>query len=256
MLQSVFNTVTDKNQSREINDFRSFLEYPECETVMGGTALPLPANGKFRLVFENVSFRYPNAGGYALKNLNLTLEAGERLAIVGMNGAGKSTFIKLLCSLYTPTEGRILLGGVDNRSYDKRAYYELFAPVFQNVELFAFPMDENVSIKMPEDTDSARALYKDTPIIILDEPTTAPDALAEYEMYQSFDRLVAGRSAVYISHRLSSTRFCDHVAVFIDGEMREYGAHDSLLAAGGEYSHMFKVQAQYYREGGDSHAKG
>lgn len=304
VLQSVFNTVTDmKNQSREINDFRTFLEYPERERNKGGAALPLSADGKYRFVFENVSFRYPNTEGYALKNLNLTLEVGERLAVVGMNGAGKSTFIKLLCGLYTPTEGRILLNGVDIRSYDKRAYFELFAPVFQNVELFAFPMDENVSMKMPEDTDSARAedclrdaglgaklnslpkgvktellkviseegidlsggekqklafaraLYKDAPIVILDEPTAALDALAEYDMYQSFDRLVAGRSAVYISHRLSSTRFCDHVAVFIDGELREYGTHDSLLAADGEYSRMFEVQAQYYQEGGSGHAQ-
>lgn len=302
ILQTIFNGMTDmKNQSREINDFRTFLEYPEREVLASEdrkAESPVAKDGRYIFTFENVSFKYPTAEKYALKNLNLTLEAGERLAVVGMNGAGKSTFIKLLCGLYTPTEGRILLNGVDIRCYDKRAYYELFAPVFQNVELFAFPMDENVSMKMPEETDSARAeqnlrdaglaekvdslekgvktellkviseegidlsggerqklafaraLYKDAPIVILDEPTSALDALAEYEMYQNFDRLIGGKSAVYISHRLSSTRFCDHVAMFIDGEMKEYGTHESLLAANGEYSHMFEVQAQYYKEGG------
>ncbi len=306
VLQGVFNILTSlRDQSREINDFRTFLEYPEREVLEAEETAgsPKAKDGKYVFTFENVSFRYPETERYALKNLNLTLEAGERLAVVGMNGAGKSTFIKLLCGLYLPTEGRILLNGVDIRKYDKRAYYELFAPVFQNVELFAFPMDENVSMKMPEETDSARAeqnlrdaglaekidslekgvktellkviseegidlsggerqklafaraLYKDAPIVILDEPTSALDALAEYEMYQNFDRLIGGKSAVYISHRLSSTRFCDHVAMFIDGELKEYGTHESLLAAGGEYSRMFEVQAQYYKEGGAADAQ-
>lgn len=301
VLQQIFNALTDmKQQSREINDFRTFLEYPEREVRMeaDGDVLPLAGQKEYRFTFENVSFRYPESERYALKNLNLTLEAGERLAVVGLNGAGKSTFIKLLCGLYTPTEGRILLNGVDIRRYDKREYYELFAPVFQNVELFAFPMDENVSMKMEDKTDSAlaekylraaglggkldslnkgvktellkiisdegvdlsggerqklafaRALYKNAPIVVLDEPTSALDALAEYEMYQNFDSLIGKKSAVYISHRLSSTRFCDHVAMFADGELAEYGTHESLLAQGGAYREMFDVQAQYYREGG------
>lgn len=301
VLQQIFNALTDmKQQSREINDFRTFLEYPEREILSegDGEVPPLAGLKEYRFTFENVSFRYPESERYALKNLNLTLEAGERLAVVGLNGAGKSTFIKLLCGLYTPTEGRILLNGVDIRRYDKREYYELFAPVFQNVELFAFPMDENVSMKMEDKTDSAlaeeylraaglggkldslekgvktellkiisdegvdlsggerqklafaRALYKNAPIVVLDEPTSALDALAEYEMYQNFDSLIGKKSAVYISHRLSSTRFCDHVAMFADGELAEYGTHESLLAQGGAYREMFDVQAQYYREGG------
>lgn len=301
VLQQIFNGLTDmKAQSREINDFRTFLEYPERELLVeaDGEALPLAGQKQYRFTFENVSFRYPESEQYALKNLNLTLEAGERLAVVGLNGAGKSTFIKLLCGLYMPTEGRILLNGVDIRRYDKREYYELFAPVFQNVELFAFPMDENVSMRMEDKTDAAlaeqhlraaglgekldslekgvktellkmisedgvdlsggerqklafaRALYKNAPVVVLDEPTSALDALAEYRMYQNFDRLIGTKSAVYISHRLSSTRFCDHVAMFADGELKEYGTHESLLAQGGAYREMFDVQAQYYKEGG------
>lgn len=334
VLQQIFNGLTDmKAQSREINDFRTFLEYPEREVITskGETAESGKASQKsvlepqclaadtvvqkgklsgkstfpsllgqpgYEFKFENVSFRYPESERYALKNLNLTLAAGERLAVVGLNGAGKSTFIKLLCGLYMPTEGRILINGVDIRCYDKREYYELFSPVFQNVELFAFPMEENVSMKVEEETDSAlaekylcaagleekikslpkgiktdllkiisedgvdlsggesqklalaRALYKNAPIVVLDEPTSALDALAEYRMYQNFDRMIGKKSAVYISHRLSSTRFCDHVAMFADGELKEYGTHESLLRAGGAYREMFDVQAQYYKEGG------
>lgn len=328
ILQMIFNALTDmKEQSREINDFRSFLEYPERQIIVPeqkeqkelpslhkiGNAENSSQNIKltsdktkmsaktnkechYRFVFENVSFRYPESERYALKNLNLTIEPGERLAVVGLNGAGKSTFIKLLCGLYIPTEGRILLNGVDIRCYDKREYYELFAPVFQNVELFAFPMDENVSMKVAEETNTvlaeqylraaglgekidslpkgvktdllkvinedgielsggesqklalARALYKNAPIVVLDEPTSALDALAEYHMYQNFDSMIGKKSAVYISHRLSSTRFCDHVAMFADGELKEYGTHESLLELGGAYREMFDVQAQYYKE--------
>lgn len=301
VLQQIFNGLTDmKAQSREINDFRTFLEYPERETINleDKNLPPLLGQAGYEFKFENVSFRYPGSERYALKNLNLTLAAGERLAVVGLNGAGKSTFIKLLCGLYMPTEGRILINGVDIRYYDKREYYELFSPVFQNVELFAFPMEENVSMKVAGETDSAlaekylfaagleekikslpkgvktdllkiisedgvdlsggesqklalaRALYKNAPIVVLDEPTSALDALAEYRMYQSFDQMIGKKSAVYISHRLSSTRFCDHVAMFADGELKEYGTHESLLRAGGTYREMFDVQAQYYKEGG------
>ncbi|MDE7325700.1 MAG: ABC transporter ATP-binding protein/permease [Lachnospiraceae bacterium] len=315
VLQQVFNSLTDmKAQSREINDFRTFLEYPDrgvaaseavlkegsaCTDNSRNKRLPsLLGQAGYEFKFENVSFRYPESERYALKNLDLTLAAGERLAVVGLNGAGKSTFIKLLCGLYMPTEGRILLNGVDIRCYDKREYYKIFSPVFQNVELFAFPMDENVSMKVGEETDSARAeeylraaglgekldslpkgvktdllkiisedgvelsggesqklalaraLYKNAPVVVLDEPTSALDALAEYRMYQNFDRLIGKKSAVYISHRLSSTRFCDHVAMFADGELKEYGTHESLLAANGAYREMFDVQAQYYKEGG------
>lgn len=298
-LRQVFNTVTDlRQQSREINDFRTFIEYPEREILVDDESEPpsLHDMDKYVFTFENVSFKYSESDNYALKDLNLTLEAGERLAVVGLNGAGKSTFIKLLCGLYVPTKGRILLNGIDIRRYDKREYYELFAPVFQNIELFAFEMCENVSMRDIEETDIertanclrdaglsekldtlpkgvetqllkvihddgidlsggerqklafARALYKNSPIVILDEPTSALDALAEYQMYMNFDRLIGKKSAVYISHRLSSTRFCDHVAMFEDGSLKEYGTHESLMEKGGAYREMFDVQAQYYRE--------
>lgn len=288
-----------RQRNREVSDFRSFLEFEGGDLESKGEQIDRTDHYEF--VFENVCFKYPKAEKYALKDMNLTLHPGERLAVVGLNGAGKSTFIKLLLRLYEPTEGRILMNGTDIKTFSKRSYYRLFAPLFQNVELFAFPLAENISMDTPENTDLqkvenslnmagfrdqllklpkgiqtevlkvvdeegldfsggerqklalARALYKDAPIVVLDEPTAALDALAEYELYQNFDNMIGNKSAVYISHRLSSTRFCDHVAMFKDGKLVEYGTHEELLKKGGEYAKMFTLQAQYYvGEGGDA----
>ena len=280
--------------SREVDDFRSFLDFWGGDEEDGG--IPVPKLDSYEFTFKNVSFRYPKAEAYALKNLNLTVKAGERLAVVGLNGAGKSTFIKLLLRLYEPTEGEILLNGVNIKDYNRHDYYQVFAPVFQTVELFAFPLAENISMQAPDETDAkkaedclqaaglkeklealpkgvktevlkviyddgvdfsggekqkialARALYKDAPVVVLDEPTAALDAVAESRLYEDFDKLIGGKTAVYISHRLSSTQFCNHVAMFSGGEMVEYGTHKSLLEQDGEYAKMFRIQAQYYME--------
>jgi len=290
-----------QRSSMMTDDFRTFMDYSIDE---GYDFLDVAEvlNGQMpSFEFKNVSFRYEGAENYALKNLNLSFPAGQRLAVVGLNGAGKTTFIKLLLRLYDVTEGEILLNGVNIRRFRRSDYYKVFAPVFQNVELFAFPMAENVSMLSPENTDKqlarecidmaglkekvdglekgvdtellkvvhedgvdlsggekqklalARALYKDAPVIVLDEPTAALDALAEYELYQNFDKIIQDKSAVYISHRLSSTRFCDVIAMFVAGEMVEYGTHEELLAKNGAYAEIFRVQAQYYeeQEGGD-----
>lgn len=281
-----------RRASAEVDDFRSFLETKDPMDDL--TKRPLKPMDSYEFKFENVSFKYPKQEKYALKNLNLTIKSGKRLAVVGLNGAGKTTMIKLLLRLYDVTEGRILLNGVDIREYDKVEYYRLFAPVFQDVEIFAFPISENVSMKSPNETDCdkaehnlklagfgeklaslskgvhtellkvlcddgidlsggekqklalARALYKDAPVVVLDEPTAALDALAEYKLYQDFDQLIGDKTAVYISHRLSSTRFCDQIAMFMDGEIIESGTHEELLQLGKEYAKMFQVQAQYY----------
>ena len=300
--------------SLEVDDFRSFMELDMEGSVASDAASTsesaqknkelreLPKATAYTIVFENVSYRYPEAEEYALKNLNLKLEAGEKLAVVGLNGAGKTTMIKLLLRLYEPTEGRILLNGTVIRSYRREDYYKLFSPVFQNVEVLAFPIAENVSMKQTENTDIdkayscvaeaglqekidslpkgiltellkvvdeegvdfsggekqklalARALYKNAPIVVLDEPTSALDAIAEQRLYQSFDKMIGEKSAVYISHRLASTRFCDKVAMFKGGEMIEYGAHEELMEQNGEYAHMFELQAQYYQEEGEENA--
>ncbi len=279
-------------RSRQVDDFRSFMDYSGGSDPDSGKELPV--FDKWDFEFRNVSFRYPKAEKYALENLSLKLKAGERLAVVGLNGAGKSTFIKLLLRLYEPTEGEILLNGVNIKEYSKRSYFKAFAPVFQDVELFAFPLSENVSMQSPENTDSekaekclidagmgsklkelpkgvsteilkviyddgtdlsggekqklalARALYKDAPVVVLDEPTAALDALAESRLYNDFDKLIGGKTAVYISHRLSSTQFCNNVAMFRDGHLEEYGTHDELMHHNGAYAEMFRVQAQYY----------
>ena len=243
-------------------------------------------------------FKYNGSNKYALKDINLTIAPGERLAVVGLNGAGKTTMIKLLCRLYAPTEGKILLNGIDIQRFDREEYFALFAPAFQNVEIFAFTMEENVSMKTEKESNSqraeeflrkaglgdkldslergvktemltvidkhgidlsggekqklafARALYKDSPIVVLDEPTSALDPIAEYEMYHNFENLIGKKTAIFISHRLSSTRFCNHIAMFSNGTMIEYGKHDELLRKEGVYADMFRIQAQYYQEGG------
>ncbi len=283
-----------REHSSHLDDFRSFMDIPNPDE--GKKTIPIPKSDKYTFKFENVSFKYKGQDAYALKNLNLTLEAGQRLAVVGLNGAGKTTFIKLLLRLYDVTEGRILCNGTDIREFDRAEYYRLFAPAFQEVEVFAFKLSENVSMRIADDTDKAlteqylrdagmgekleslpkgmdtellkvlyddgvdlsggekqklalaRALYKNAPIVVLDEPTAALDALAEYRLYQSFDGMIGDRTAVYISHRLSSTRFCDNIAMFVAGEMVEYGTHEELLEKNGAYAEMFMVQAQYYVE--------
>ena len=308
-------------RSREIDDFRSFMDIDEVKNQKAGnrkTAYKkssdnentneqdfiIPNGDTYEFVFKNVSFKYPKAENYALKNLNITLKAGERLAVVGLNGAGKSTFIKLLLRLYEPTEGSIYLNGIDIGYFDKEEYFKIFSPVFQDVFLYAFPLSENISMSTTADTDKkrakeclemagmkdkisslpkgidtdvlkvieddgvdfsggekqkialARALYKNAPVVVLDEPTAALDALAEAALYKDFDSLIGRKTAVYISHRLSSTRFCDNVAMFKDGELVEYGTHESLLQMGGAYSEIFNVQAQYYIDEDKKNAAG
>lgn len=285
-----------RERSAHTDDYRSFMDIPGDS---GKDTIPVPKADKYVFTFENVSFKYKGQEKYALRNLNITIAAGEKLAVVGLNGAGKSTFIKLLLRLYDVSEGRILMNGTDIRCFNRAEYYRLFSPAFQDVTVFAFPMAENVSMSPPDETDRekaekcvreaglgdkmdklekgidtellkvlyddgvdlsggekqklalARALYKGSDVIVLDEPTAALDALAEYRLYKSFNGLVGNRTAVYISHRLSSTRFCDRVAMFKDGEMTETGTHEELMAKNGDYAEMFRVQAQYYVEDRD-----
>ena len=245
------------------------------------------------IVFENVSFKYPGAATYALKHVNITISPKEKLSIVGENGAGKTTFVKLLTRLYEPTEGRILLDGVDIREIEYDAYQSLMAAVFQDFKLFSFTLKENICFdqecgdaevidclkrsgfgnklaQLPKGIHTniyknfeedgfepsggegqkialARTLFKNTPIVILDEPTAALDPRAEYEMYQNFHDMSRDKTTIFISHRLSSSKFCDKIAVFVGGEIVEYGSHDELYRANHLYRELFDMQAQFYQ---------
>ncbi len=256
-----------------------------------------------KIEFRDVWFKYPDTEKWILKEFNFTIEPGEKLAIVGENGAGKTTIIKLICGLFKPTKGEILINGISSEEYDKESYYNMFSTVFQDFDIFACSILENVigidqtekayrfgkeclkrvglaeyieSLPLAYDTPMlkvieengvdlsggqrqklaiARALYKNGNVVILDEPTSALDALAEAEIYQSFDDLVANKTAIYISHRLSSTKFCDKIAFFDSTGLKEYGTHDELLKAKKGYYHMFTVQGKYYQEGGVPNGK-
>lgn len=285
-----------KWRSMEVDDYRSFVDEESLSDKDKGAFKHVPKSDRYVIEFKNVSFKYKGAESYALKNVNIRLETGKSLAVVGLNGAGKTTFIKLLCRLYDPDEGEILLNGTNIKDFNKDEYFDILSPVFQNVELFALTLGENVAMRernavrdndalsalcdaglqkkldrLPKKLDTqvlkniyddgvdfsggekqklalSRALYKGAPIILLDEPTAALDPIAEYELYKSFNKIVGGKMAVYISHRLSSTRFCDSIAMFAHGEIIERGTHDELINANGEYKKLFDVQAQYYRE--------
>ena len=267
----------------------AYLDLPDRKRQGG---LPVDG-GNCTIEFRNVSFQYPGSEAYALKNVSTTLQPGKKQALVGINGAGKTTFVKLLCRLYDPTEGQILLNGKDIRAYDYDGYLRLFSFVFQDFRLFAFGLGENIAasaefdparaedcirkaaleeryLEMPERLETilyrdisengvelsggeaqkialARALYKDAPIIVLDEPTAALDPIAEEQVYAGFSKMVGDRTAVYISHRLSSCRFCDEITVFDRGRIVQKGTHAELLKEkGGKYLELWNAQAQYY----------
>ena len=272
-------------------EFLKFLDYPAA--MKKGTKDT--KKGDHVIEFCHVSFRYPRSEKFVLRDINLTIRSGEHLSIVGLNGAGKTTLVKLLCRLYDVTEGEIKIDGINIKEYSEEAYRKLFAIVFQDFQLFAFSLKENIvlgeeenekmveevlklsglyedAMKLEKGLDTmlyksfdehgtelsggqkqkaaiSRALYRNAPIVILDEPTAALDPVAEYEIYRKFDTLVGGKTAIYISHRLSSCKFCDHIAVFAEDTIKEYGTHESLVnKKNGIYAEMFAAQAQYYVE--------
>ena len=277
---------------------QTYLDYFDIKNGMyqGSLAVEKRSDKKYDIEFRNVSFQYTGQEEYALKNINLRLKVGERLAVVGMNGSGKTTFIKLLCRLYDPSEGEIYMNDFNIRKYDYRGYLSLFSVVFQDYTLLSLPLGNNVAsaaewdtvkaerlleevgfgeryAQMPEGLETplykdfdrdgvnvsggeaqkialARALYRDAPFIILDEPTAALDPIAEAEIYSRFDEIVGDKTAIYISHRLSTCRFCDKIAVFDKGRIVQLGTHEELLAdVRGKYCELWNAQAQYYAKG-------
>ena len=265
------------------------------EMYSGSLTTEKRSDRQYAIEFRDVSFRYPGTNAWALRHVSLRFRIGSRLAVVGENGSGKTTFIKLLCRLYDPQEGQILLNGIDIRKYNPEEYRALFAVVFQDYQLLSLPLGENVAGAknydrpraekalrdagladrlrgMPKGLDTplyrefekdgvevsggeaqkiaiARTLYKDAPFLILDEPTAALDPVAEAEIYAKFNAIAGDKTAISISHRLSSCKFCDEIAVFHRGEVIQKGTHEELLAdPDGKYHVLWHAQAQYYAE--------
>ncbi|MBQ7669255.1 MAG: ABC transporter ATP-binding protein [Clostridia bacterium] len=284
-----------KTLSDYVDDYKKYKELVSSSLDEANCVdFELDEEGKYTIEFKNVSFKYPNTEKYVLKDVSIKIEPGTRLSIVGYNGAGKSTFIKLLCRLYKPTSGTILLNGVDISKIDFEKYRDVLAVVFQDYQLFSFSVKENIVLDLEFDETRvkeaveksglnekieelergldtsigrefdengiefsggegqklacARAFYRDSPVVILDEPTASLDPLAESALYERFNNIIGDKTAIYISHRLASVKFCDIIAVFADGEIVEYGTHSDLMKKDGVYAEMFSKQAQYYVE--------
>ena len=270
-----------------------FLDIPD-EKYQGTIPTEKRDDNEYEFEFKHVYFKYPGSEQYVLKDINLKWRIGEKMALVGKNGCGKSTLVKLLCRLYDPTEGEITLNGIDIKKYKYEDYMALFSVVFQDSKLFSFSMAENVAADTDYDSDRvencvvraglgerlekmengintcmykdfdehgvevsggeaqklclARAVYKGAPFIVLDEPTAALDPVSEHDIYTKFNGIVGTRTAIYISHRLSSCRFCDEITVMEDGKIAERGSHQALLEMDGVYKSLWTAQAEYYKD--------
>lgn len=290
-MDEVIDSVNDINQySYYFEAVEKFMNLP-MDIYDGKVNRNMPSHFE-SLEFKNVGFKYPGSDKWALKDINCLMKSKEKIAVVGENGAGKTTFIKLICRLYDPTEGMILLNGVDIKEYDYVQYVKFISTVFQDFQLFSMSLKENVSlsrksdenriqgifdslgisafvkkykkglnVRVHKDFDSAgfepsggvaqkiaisRAIYKDTPIIILDEPTAALDPKSESEIYEQFNELSKNKLAIFISHRMASTRFCDNIIVFKNGSIEEMGSHSELMKAHSAYWKLFNMQSKYY----------
>ncbi|MCR5721342.1 MAG: ABC transporter ATP-binding protein/permease, partial [Lachnospiraceae bacterium] len=296
LLDSLLSQLTHiSGLNLSVNRIRSYLEYPEEYLREGGAPLP-DKESPSEIRLENVSFRYKEDGEDILKNINITLKPGEHLAVVGLNGAGKTTMVKLMCGLTEPSSGRVLYNGRDIREYNRDEYYRLFGAVFQDYSLMPVTIEEIVAEDVAGKIDRekvekclktaglwdkvaslkdgilskydksfwddginlsggeiqklllARALYRQSPVIILDEPTAALDPVSENRLYETYDEVMKGKSTIFISHRLASTRFCDRILLIENGRISEEGTHDELLNKKGRYYELFETQAKYYRE--------
>lgn len=295
MMMSIQAILQKHNQinyaNQYLNTYEEFIKKPNMH-YEGTLPIEKRDDGEYALSFSHVSFKYPGTSDFVIKDLSIQFKIGEKLAVVGLNGAGKTTLIKLLLRLYEPTEGEILLNGINIGKYDYKEYLSIFSVVFQDFKLFDFPLDENIAScdevdsqkvkeviekvgltslveKLPQKEHTllyhengagvalsggeaqkvaiARALYKDAPFVILDEPTAALDPIAEAEIYERFDFLVGQKTAIYISHRMSSCQFCSRIIVLDKGKIVEEGTHEELIAEGGIYAKLYKTQADYYK---------
>ena len=267
-----------------------YLEFMDLKPEFKAGEETVPENSNITIEFKNVSFHYPNQQNMVLRNVSALIHPGEKISIVGMNGAGKTTFIKLLCRLLIPTEGEICLNGVNINQYSEESYQKLISTVFQDFQIFSFSIRDNIDInRTGKDVGNAirqagieewvtscsegeltqvtrrfdekgvepsggegqklaiaRAIHKNAPVMILDEPTAALDPYTEYEIYRKFDEISNGKTVIYISHRLGCCQLCDRIFVFDDGQIVEQGTHEMLKNAGGRYASLWNAQAKYY----------
>lgn len=276
--------------TKELNDVRSFLEM-EPLLEHGGTMIPA---GNPKIEFKNVSFRYPGGDHDVLSHCSFTIEQGETVGLVGLNGCGKSTIVKLMCRFYDPSSGEILIDGVSNKEYDIVKLRELFGVLFQDYVRYSFSLRENVALSKLEKKDCdadilqacsqsridfmkdwengidenltrrfdrngkklsggqwqrislARAFFRDAPIILLDEPSASLDPVAEHQIFEDFSKISENKSAVLISHRLSSITLADKILVLENGHIIEQGSHADLLRRDGRYAYLFNLQASKY----------
>lgn len=295
LVSSIQNFFVSVSQIISNNDYLKVLyEYIDLSDVSPTGEMIPKEQGDWIIEFYNVSFKYPSAEEYALKNVSFKITSNSQTAIVGVNGSGKTTMIKLLCGFYRPQEGYITLNGIKIEDYECDAYLDLFSVVFQDFKVFAFPIGENVAASVHYDEKRvwnalktaglnekiesmsnklehylyknvdvdgmdisggeeqklaiARAFYKDAPFIIFDEPTAALDPIEEAEIYTKFNNIVGNKAAVFVSHRLSSCRFCERIFVFDQGEIVQCGTHDELLKnSDGKYYELWNAQAKYYQ---------
>lgn len=293
----VSNILILRRENTRLNDLRAFYDYtnrldPDNPLPLSELAAP------FSIEFKNVGFQYEGAGRKVLDGLSFQIRPNEKIALVGMNGAGKTTIVKLLCGFYQATEGEILINGRNINAFRRADLYTLYSAVFQDICILPVTAGENIAFKKASEWEEgrllqcletagikneilkepkglnapmlksiepdgimlsggqqqkfllARALYKDAPILILDEPTAALDPIAESEVYDGFHEVTQNKTAVYISHRLASTRFCDRILMLKDGKIIENGSHDELMARNGEYAYMYEIQSHYYKQEG------
>jgi ATP-binding cassette subfamily B protein len=294
-MENSLNRFTSVSQGAiYLNDFHEFFEI-KPKIKVSASPLPFPNPIKQGFTFEDVGFKYHNAESWANRHLNFTLHPGEKIALVGENGAGKTTLVKLLARLYDPTEGRILLDGVDLRDYDIAGLRLNLGIIFQDYIRYQMSFSQNIAVgnidelantelirkaahesladalaaKLPlgyeqwlgrrfnegvelsggewQKVALARAYMKDAQVLILDEPTAALDARAEYEVFQRFSSLTQGKSAVLISHRFSTARLADRIIVLEKGKILEAGTHQELMANNGRYAELFSLQAAGYQ---------
>lgn len=290
---SAFNYLRKANI--QVNEYRKCLNVENIFKHNDGLTqdeIELPIT----IEFKNVSFIYPDAENPTIKDLSFKINAKEKVALVGNNGAGKTTIIKLLCGLYAPTEGEILINDINIKEFNIDEYMKLLSVVFQDSEPLALTVLHNVCCSKEEDIDYnkfwkslfnaglkekieclpqkentfitqtfdesgirlsggetqklmlARALYKNSPLLILDEPTASLDPISEEKMYLTYESFSKGNTSIFISHRLSSTKFCDRILYLEDGNIKEEGTHNELILKNGKYKEVFDIQSKYYKE--------